>query len=119
MGDFYFMALNTEQQECKEKILQFLSKKENDYFGIYGAGGTGKTYTISQTLSNYKNKVLFLGATNKVVSVLKASLENSGFMNPKVKTIDSFLKFKIEKDEFNNSTISYTFPSIKDIAKLS
>jgi len=112
------MALNTEQQECKEKILQFLSKKENDYFGIYGAGGTGKTYTISQTLSNYNNKVLFLGATNKVVSVLKSSLENSGFINPKVKTIDSFLKFKIEKDEFNNSTISYTFPSIKDIPKL-
>ena len=112
------MALNTEQQECKEKILQFLSKKENDYFGIYGAGGTGKTYTISQTLSNYNHKVLFLGATNKVVSVLKSSLENSGFINPKVKTIDSFQKFKIEKDEFNNSTISYTFPSIKDIPEL-
>ena len=112
------MELNIEQKECKEKILQFLSQKENDYFGIYGAGGTGKTYTISKTLTNYKDKVLFLGATNKVVSVLKSSLENSGFINPKVKTIDSFLKFKIEKDEFNNSTISYSFPSVKDIPQL-
>ena len=56
---FINMALNIEQQECKEKILQFLSKKENDYFGIYGAGGTGKTYTISQTLSTTKIKYYF------------------------------------------------------------
>ena len=112
------MALNQEQQECKEKILQFLNTKENDYFAIYGAGGTGKTYTLSNTIEDFKGKVLFLGATNKVVSVLKNALENSGVTSPRVRTIDSFLKFKIEKDEFNNSTISYTFPSIKDIPEL-
>ena len=112
------MALNHEQQECKEKILQFLNRKENDYFAIYGAGGTGKTYTIANTIENFKGKVLFLGATNKVVSVLKNALENSGVKNPRVRTIDSFLKFKIEKDEFNNSTISYKFPSIKEIPDL-
>lgn len=112
------MELNVEQQECKDKILHFLSKNENDYFGIYGAGGTGKTYTISKTLKNYKGKILFLGATNKVVSVLKSSLENSGFSNQNVKTIDSFLNFRIEKDEFNISTISYRFPSIKEIPNL-
>lgn len=112
------MKLNIEQQECKEKILQFLSEKKNDYFGIYGAGGTGKTFTLSNTINEFKGSVLFLGATNKVVTVLKSSLESSGFSNPKVKTIDSFLKFKIQKDEFNNSTISYTFPSIKTIPEL-
>jgi len=53
------MALNIEQQECKEKILQFLSKKENDYFGIYGAGGTGKSYTISHTLQNLTERFYF------------------------------------------------------------
>ena len=112
------MSLNIEQQQLKEKILSFLKEDSTGYFGIYGAGGTGKSYTICRCLENYNKKVLFLGATNKVVSVLKSSLENSGFINPKVKTIDSFLKFKIEKDEFNNSTISYTFPSIKDIPEL-
>lgn len=112
------MALNQEQKECCEKLLEFLNKPENDYFGIYGAGGTGKTYTLSRAITNYSKKVLFLGATNKVVSVLKNALENSGFLNPTVKTIDSFLKFKIEKDEFNNSTISYRFPSIKEIPQL-
>lgn len=112
------MTLNIEQQECKEKILYFLQQKENDYFGIYGAGGTGKTYVISNTLTKFNGKVLFLGATNKVVTVLKNSLENSGFLNPEVRTIDSYLKFKIEKDHENNSTISYTFPSKKDIPDL-
>ena len=112
------MALNQEQQECKEKILQFLNTKENDYFAIYGAGGTGKTYTLSNTIEDFKGKVLFLGATNKVVSVLKNALENSGVTSPRVRTIDSFLKFKIEKDEYNNSTISYTFPNRKEIPDL-
>lgn len=110
--------LNIEQQECRDKIIEFLQKKENDYFGVFGAGGTGKTYVISNTLTKFNGKVLFLGATNKVVTVLKNSLENSGFLNPEVRTIDSYLKFKIEKDHENNSTISYTFPSKKDIPDL-
>lgn len=112
------MSLNIEQQECRDKIIEFLQKKENDYFGVFGAGGTGKTYVISNTLTKFNGKVLFFGATNKVVTVLKNSLENSGFLNPEVRTIDSYLKFKIEKDHENNSTISYTFPSKKDIPDL-
>ena len=112
------MALNNEQLECKEKILNFLNRSQNDYFGIYGAGGTGKTYTVCRSLDDYSGKVLFLGATNKVVTVLKNSLENSGFDNPNVRTIDSYLKFKIEKDHENKSTISYKFPSIKEIPEL-
>lgn len=112
------MSLNTEQLQCKEKIIDFLNRSQNDYFGIYGAGGTGKSYTICRSLDDYEKKVLFLGATNKVVTVLKNSLENSGFDNPKVRTIDSYLKFKIEKDHENKSTISYQFPSKKDIPDL-
>jgi hypothetical protein len=112
------MKLNIEQQECKEKILLFLNEKYFGYFGLYGAGGTGKTFLISNTLTEYSKKVLFLGATNKVVTVLKNSLENSGYKNPKVRTIDSYLKFKIEKDHLNQSTISYTFPSRSEIPDL-
>jgi hypothetical protein len=112
------MKLNIEQQELKGKLLNFLNSKETGYFGIYGAGGTGKTFTICQTINQYKGSVIFLGATNKVTTVLKNGLENSGFNNPKIKTIDSFLKFKIERDHENKQTISYTFPSPKNIPNL-
>jgi len=112
------MGLNIEQKKASLKILKFLDDNDGNYFGLYGAGGTGKTYMISQTLKDYDGTVLFLGATNKVVTVLKNSLENSGFQNPKVRTIDSFLKFKIEKDHLNNSKIKYSFPSIQSIPNL-
>ena len=112
------MSLNIEQQEGSIKIMDFLNKNENGYFGIYGAGGTGKTYLIANTINKFEGTVLFLGATNKVVSVLKNSLMNSNYKNPTVKTIDSFLKFKIEKDHENNNTITYSFPSKKDIPDL-
>lgn len=112
------MKLNIEQQELKEKLLNFLNSKETGYFGIYGAGGTGKTFTICQSIKSYKGSVIFLGATNKVTTVLKSGLENSAFYNPKIKTIDSFLKFKIERDHENKQTISYTFPSPKNIPDL-
>lgn len=112
------MKLNIEQQELSEKLTDFINSKELGYFGIYGAGGTGKTYTICQTIKNYKKTVLFLGATNKVTTVLKNGLENSGFKNPNIKTIDGFLKFKIKRDHENNQTISYSFPSKSQIPSL-
>jgi len=55
--------LNIEQKELKEKLLKFLNSSQNGYFGVYGAGGTGKTYTICHTIHDYNGKVLFLGAT--------------------------------------------------------
>jgi len=113
------MSLNTEQQELHEKLLNFLNNDEFGYYGIMGAGGTGKTYTICHTINSYKKKVLFLGATNKVTNVLKDSLKNSGYSKfPTIKTIDSFLKFKIEKDHLNQNTISYKFPSKSEIPDL-
>lgn len=112
------MKLNYEQQALHEKLLHFLQSKENGYFGIYGAGGTGKTFTICHTIKKHNGKVIFLGATNKVTTVLKNGLENSGYQNPVIKTIDSFLKFKIERDHENKPTISYTFPSEKNIPDL-
>lgn len=113
------MALNIEQQQLHEKLLTFLNNDEFGYFGILGAGGTGKTYTICHTINSYNGKVLFLGATNKVTNVLKESLKNSGYSKTSIiKTIDSFLRFKIEKDHFNNNTITYKFPTDKEIPDL-
>ena len=112
------IILNSEQEQLKNKITDFLNSNEKGYFGVFGAGGTGKTFTICQTINNYYGKVLFLGATNKVVTVLKNGLENSGYKNPQIKTIDSFLKFKINRDHENKQTTSYTFPSKSQIPDL-
>jgi len=112
------MELNSEQLECKQKIGEFIHRPVYDYFGLYGAGGTGKTFTVCRAIGKMNKNVIFLGATNKVCTVLKNSLESSGFHNPIVKTIDSYLKFKIEKDHQNNSTITYRFPSKKEIPHL-
>jgi len=112
------IILNSEQEELKIKITEFLNSSEKGYFGVFGAGGTGKTFTICQPSNNYYGKVLFLGATNKVVTVLKNGLEGSGYKNPQIKTIDSFLKFKINRDHENKQTTSYTFPSKSKIPDL-
>lgn len=113
------MNLNTEQQQLDEILIDWLKNNEPGYFGIYGAGGTGKTFTICHTLKKYNKKVIFLGATNKVTDVLKNSLKNSGYdKDPIIKTIDSFLKFKIVKDHTNKNEIQYKFPSRKEIPDL-
>jgi hypothetical protein len=112
------MALNSEQQELKERIQNFILSDKKGCFGIYGAGGTGKTYTICQSINKFKGKVLFLGATNKVCTVLKDGLSRANYDKPQVKTIDSFLKFKIKKDHENKSNIHYTFPTGKSIPDL-
>lgn len=112
------IQLNSEQLQLLNLLNDFTNSNENGYFGVYGAGGTGKTFTICQTIKNYKGKVIFLGATNKVTTVLKNGLENSGYKNPIIKTIDSFLKFKINRDHENKQTITYKFPSRSEIPDL-
>ena len=112
------IQLNSEQKELSNLLIDFLDTNENGYFGVYGAGGTGKTFTICQTIINYKGKVIFLGATNKVTTILKNGLANAGYLNPIIKTIDSFLKFKIKRDHENKQTITYIFPSEKEIPDL-
>jgi hypothetical protein len=111
--------LNTEQKELKDKLLNFIDSNDNGFFGVYGAGGTGKTFTICDTINNYDGKVLFLGATNKVTGVLRQGLLKSGYKGvPTIKTIDSFFKFKMKKDFENQTVISYRTPTNKEIPDL-
>jgi hypothetical protein len=113
------MELNIEQKQAKEKIISFLNSDKTGYFGVYGAGGTGKTFLIANIVNEYNHGVTFLGATNKVKNVLKESLKNSGYKKQaNIKTIDSFLKFKIEKDHENKPTVTYKFPSPSEIPSL-
>ena len=69
--------LNDEQLQLQLKINEFVNSKENGFFGVLGAGGTGKSYTICQTIN--VEDALFLGATNKICSVLKNYLSDNGY----------------------------------------
>jgi len=109
------LELNIEQKELKSKLLHWINNNETGYFGVLGAGGTGKTFTICNIISNIEQSVVFLGATNKVVTVLKESLISNRMERPITKTIDSFLGFRIVKDHENKSTITYRLPSKKNI----
>lgn len=109
------IKLNSEQLELKTVLINWIDKNNFGYFGILGAGGTGKTFVVCNILSQSTQKIVFLGATNKVVTVLKESLIYNGMQNPTCKTIDSFLGFRIVKDHENNSTITYRLPSKKSL----
>jgi len=107
--------LNTEQIQLKTILLDWIKNNDTGYYGVLGAGGTGKTTVVCNVLADIKESVIFLGATNKVVTVLKESLISNGVDNPTTKTIDSFLGFRIVKDHENKNTITYRLPSAKQI----
>jgi exodeoxyribonuclease-5 len=111
--------LNSEQIILAEKLKEFIKNKDFGFYGVLGAGGTGKTYTICSIIENPKD-FIFLGATNKVVSVLKKGLEQNGIdlHNTKCQTIDSFLSFKMKKDHNNVTVISHRLPKIDTIPKV-
>lgn len=107
--------LNPEQIQLKTILLDWIKNNDTGYYGVLGAGGTGKTTVVCNVLADIKESVIFLGATNKVVTVLKESLISNGVDNPTTKTIDSFLGFRIVKDHENKNTITYRLPSTKQI----
>jgi hypothetical protein len=110
------MALNDEQLQLQFKINEFVNSKENGFFGVLGGGGTGKTYTVCQTIN--VEDALFLGATNKICSVLKNYLTNNGYFNFEVKTIDSFFGFKLKKDHNNITVITHKKPNLSKVPKI-
>lgn len=108
--------LNDEQLQLQLKINEFVKSKENGFFGVLGAAGTGKSYTICQTID--VEDALFLGATNKVCSVLKNYLIDNGYSKFEVKTIDSFFKFKMKKDHNNITVITHSKPNLSKVPKI-
>ena len=108
--------LNEEQQELSNQLKEYLINGSG-FFGVYGAGGTGKTFTITETIKEDPKNIVFLGATNKVCKILK-----DGFAKVDkeytIKTIDSFLNFKIKKDHNNISVYSRKLPLKDKIPKI-
>jgi hypothetical protein len=110
------MGLNSEQNELKNQLLDFINSKQTGFFGVLGAGGCGKTYTICKCIEN-KDDFIFLGATNKVVSVLGKGLRDNDIYvdRSRLKTVDSFLSFKMEKDHNNRTIIKHRLPKLDKI----
>lgn len=108
--------LNSEQLELQKKLFNFIDCQNNGTFGVLGSGGTGKTFTICQSIN--VEKAIFLGATNKVCANLRENLNQADFKGFKVKTIDSFFNFKMEKDENNKTVIKNSFPPESTIPEI-
>lgn len=108
--------LNTEQQELQNELISFVNGSKNGFFGVVGAGGTGKTFTICQSIN--VDEAIFLGATNKVVGNLRNTLKNNGFVDVKSKTVDSFLSFKMVKDHNNRTITKRKLPKLENIPKI-
>ena len=115
--------LNPEQQILKKNLLYFVNTEINEnpnelFYFCLGAGGTGKTHVVCNTFKDSTKKIVYLGATNKVVTVLKNGLIQNNVKDIVCKTIDSFLGFKIVKDHENKNTITYRLPAIKSLPEI-
>jgi len=87
------MTLNKKQKEAYEMILS--PDNSGEIMMLIGAGGTGKTYTLSQTVHNYEGHVAVTALTHKAKKVL----QEAGI--PEVSTIHSFLNLLMVRSGYN------------------
>ena len=97
--------LNTEQKVAKDRLISFLNSKTENRIILTGSGGSGKTFTISQVMSDL-NKLLnltavidstspkyrpwhFTATTNKAKQAIQMCLPNQ-----EVDTIHSLLSLR-------------------------
>jgi len=97
--------MNYEQLALKRRLEMCINRNDTGFFGVFGPGGTGKTYTVTRILG--VDKFLFLAPTNKAANEVNKNLTNSGIKN-KCITIDRYLGYSKEKDEYNKDLIKYT-----------
>jgi len=109
------IELNWQQKELVNELTSYLNSNVKEFFGVYGAGGTGKTTAILESIKEPPSKIIFLGATNKVCNILKSGFRKKGIDNYEIRTIDSFLNFKMEKDHNNQTVTKRKLPKVSDI----
>jgi len=96
---------NDEQIVLVKGILVYLYNDETKPCLVNSAGGTGKTFVVSNTLSFVKN-VIALGPTHQSVNVLKEHFKVS-------KTFHSFFGWEQDIDEFGNDISVWKKPYIQ------
>jgi hypothetical protein len=107
--------MNYEQLALKRRLEMCINRYDTGFFGVFGPGGTGKTHTVTRITG--VNDFLFLAPTNKASKIVTTNLKNAGIKKRCI-TIDRYLGYKKEKDEFNNDLIKYTPIDKLDIPKV-
>jgi exodeoxyribonuclease-5 len=89
------LTLNEGQKAAIDSMIDFVAKKEKDFFCLIGSAGTGKTTTIQQLLDKLpEKKICFTAPTNKAVRVLKKMAVEKG-LNVQCLTIFSLLGLSV------------------------
>jgi hypothetical protein len=104
-----------EQLALKRRLEMCIARNDTGFYGVFGPGGTGKTYTVTRI--NEVESFLFLAPTNKAAKIVSENLYKIG-INKKCITIDRYLGYKKEKDEFDHDVIKYTPLEKIDIPKV-
>ena len=99
------MILNYDQKALLLRLRMFIDSDQNGIFGVFGAGGTGKTLTVTSLPNAELFK--FLAPTNKASKVVTDNLKKRG-INNKCMTIDRFLGYRQTKDEKNQTVVTFT-----------
>jgi hypothetical protein len=99
------MILNYDQKALLLRLRMFIDSDQNGIFGVFGPGGTGKTFTVTSLPNSESFK--FLAPTNKASKVVTDNLKKRG-INNKCMTIDRFLGYRQTKDEKNETVVTFT-----------
>jgi exodeoxyribonuclease-5 len=88
-------ALNEDQAKAVASMLDFVKRREDDFFMLEGPAGTGKTFCIKELLKHLKGRLVFTAPTNKATKVLRESVTSDDY-KPDCRTIYSLLGLRLE-----------------------
>jgi exodeoxyribonuclease V len=107
--------LNYEQRALLRRLSFFINGSDKGIFGVYGSGGTGKTFTVTK-LPNVEDFV-FLAPTNKAAKEVNRNLKKDGFKT-KCITVDRFFGYRLTMDENNKPVVNYKNLDELDLSKV-
>lgn len=93
-----------EQRIALDAIQIFLHYSDDQFFGLWGSAGTGKTTLIQEALRYYveEHSVLFCAPTHKATKVLRQKGVRAGLTQCNYSTLHSALGLKQDIDEDGN-----------------